>query len=124
MTTETTIVCTRYNIIVCKWSVDLSVIHFFQKSTRKYEHSGLILRLILEDTAIKYEPEFNDFEIVLLNLYDIMVKVVNIVPRVETKLYPTWVSQTLLHLDKVKYQSEHCCVYVCVLLLYNVLLDE
>lgn len=57
-----------------------------------YEHSGLVLRLILEESEMKYEPEYSDFEVVLLNLYDIMVKVIGIVPRVETKLYPNWVS--------------------------------
>ncbi|CAH1790213.1 unnamed protein product [Owenia fusiformis] len=59
-------------------------------STRAYEHSGFILRLVLDNTEIKYEPNFQDFEIVLLNVYDVMIKAASIVPRVETKLYSEW----------------------------------
>ena len=59
---------------------------------RAFEHSGFILRLVLDGTEIKYEPTFSDFEIVLLNVYDVMIKAVGIVPRVETKLYSEWVS--------------------------------
>ncbi|XP_074662516.1 dynein axonemal heavy chain 7-like [Tubulanus polymorphus] len=59
-------------------------------STRAYEHSGFVLRLILDGAAIKYEPDFHDFEVVLLNVYDVMIKAASIVPRVETKLYSEW----------------------------------
>ena len=62
-----------------------------QTSIRAFEHSGFILRLILEDTKIIFEPSIEDFEIVLLNLYDVMVKASGVVPRVETKLYSEWV---------------------------------
>ncbi|XP_071822297.1 dynein axonemal heavy chain 7-like isoform X1 [Apostichopus japonicus] len=55
-------------------------------SVRAFEHSGFIIRLILEGTQIKFEPTFSDFEIVLLNVYDVMLKAVGVVPRVETKL--------------------------------------
>ena len=72
-----------------------------QISTRAYEHSGFILRLILENTEIKYEPSFKDFEIVLLNVYDVMIKSVGIVPRVETKLYSEWVSISLFSSPKL-----------------------
>jgi dynein heavy chain len=57
------------------------------KSTRLYEHSGFILRLILPDTEIKYEPSFQDFEISFLNMIDIVVKACSNIPRVETRLY-------------------------------------
>ena len=57
------------------------------KSTRKYEHSGFTLRLILAETEIKYEPSFNDFEISLLNMVDIIIKACSNIPRVESKLY-------------------------------------
>ncbi|KAM4608668.1 dynein axonemal heavy chain 7 [Polymixia lowei] len=59
-------------------------------SVRAYEHPGYVLRLILEDTEIKFEPDFKDFEIVLLNVYDFMLKSISLVPRVETKLYSKW----------------------------------
>ncbi|KAK7506434.1 hypothetical protein BaRGS_00002546, partial [Batillaria attramentaria] len=59
-------------------------------SVRAYEHSGFILRLILDENQIKFEPPFEDFELVLLNVYDVMVKASGVVPRVETKLYSEW----------------------------------
>ena len=58
---------------------------------RAHEHSGFIIHVILEGTAIKFEPDFPDFELVLLNIFDMMVKAVGSVPRVETKLYSEWV---------------------------------
>ena len=73
----------------------------FQYSTRAYEHSGFILRLILDGTDIKYEPEFKDFEIVLINVYDVMIKSVGVVPRVETKLYSEWVSLIVTNYDQL-----------------------
>lgn len=50
------------------------------------------MRLVLEGDTVKFEPDFIDFEVVLLNLYDVMVKAVMVVPRVETKLYSEWKS--------------------------------
>jgi len=40
---------------------------------------------------VRFEPDFPDFEVVLLNVFDAMIKAVGIVPRVETKLYSEWV---------------------------------
>lgn len=48
------------------------------------------MRLVLEGDTVKFEPDFKDFEVVLLNVYDVMVKAVMVVPRVETKLYSEW----------------------------------
>jgi len=62
-----------------------------QKSTRAYEHPGFVMRLILDNTQIKFEPTFKDFEVVLLNVFDVMIKASQVVPRVETKLYSEWV---------------------------------
>ncbi|XP_078701931.1 dynein axonemal heavy chain 7-like isoform X3 [Branchiostoma floridae x Branchiostoma belcheri] len=59
-------------------------------SIRAYEHPGFVMRLILDNVSIKFEPDFKDFEIVLLNVFDVMIKAVNVVPRVETKLYTEW----------------------------------
>ena len=57
------------------------------ESTREYEHPGFILRFILSDTEIKYEPSFTDFEVSFLNIIDIIVKACAHIPRVETRLY-------------------------------------
>jgi len=62
---------------------------------RAYEHPGFVLYLVLCGENILFEPEFADFELVLLNVFDIMVKAVGVVPRVETKLYAEWVSNPL-----------------------------
>ena len=37
-------------------------------------------------------------QVVLLNVYDVMIKAVMVVPRVETKLYSEWVSFQQVHL--------------------------
>ncbi|KAJ7345507.1 hypothetical protein JRQ81_001457 [Phrynocephalus forsythii] len=60
------------------------------KSTRAYEHSGFIMRLILENDKVVFEPSFSDYEAIFLNIYSVMVKAVNLFPRVETKLYSKW----------------------------------
>lgn len=72
------------------------ILFFLQTSTRAYEHSGFILRLILEGDKITFEPPFDDFEVVLLNVYDVIVKASVVVPRVETKLYSEWVIENFV----------------------------
>lgn len=72
------------------------VCFFLQTSTRAYEHPGFIMRLILDNTQIKFEPTFKDFEVVLLNVFDVMIKASQVVPRVETKLYSEWVRKDYL----------------------------
>lgn len=67
-------------------------------STRFYEHPGFILRLILPDTEIKYEPSFQDFEISLLNMVDIVIKASSNIPRVETRLYSDSAIQVLFYI--------------------------
>ncbi|BFZ21958.1 hypothetical protein BsWGS_24997 [Bradybaena similaris] len=59
-------------------------------SVRAYEHSGFILRLILDETEIKFEPTFSDYQVVLVNVFDVMIKASRDIPRVETKLYSEW----------------------------------
>ncbi|GCC28735.1 hypothetical protein chiPu_0007169 [Chiloscyllium punctatum] len=59
-------------------------------SIRVYEHPGFILRLILKNNSVHFEPEFKDFEIIFLSVYDVMLTTANKVPRVETKLYTEW----------------------------------
>ena len=66
-----------------------------QTSTRAFEHPGFVIRLVLDGSDIKFEPTFPDFEVVLLNVYDVMIKSVSVIPRVETKLYSEWVSLCL-----------------------------
>ena len=63
-----------------------------QESVRAFEHPGFVMRLILDNDTIKFEPEFSDYIHILLNVYDVMIKAVSFVPRVETKLYSKWVS--------------------------------
>ncbi|XP_008061721.1 dynein heavy chain 7, axonemal [Carlito syrichta] len=63
-------------------------------SVRAFEHPGFIMRLILENDTIKFEPDFNDYIDILINAYDVMIKAVSFVPRVETKLYSKWESKS------------------------------
>lgn len=44
----------------------------------------------MDGTKIEYEPKFEDFETVLINVYDVLLKAVTKMPRVETKLYSEW----------------------------------
>ena len=62
------------------------------ESTRAFEHSGLVIRLLLDETQIKYEPTFAEFEVVLLSIYDALIKAVGILPLLETYLLPDWVN--------------------------------
>ncbi len=62
-----------------------------QQSERAYEHPGFVLRLILQDREIKFEPDLRLYEEALLHVYDSMLSSVSMVPRVETKLFPDWV---------------------------------
>ncbi|XP_043848111.1 dynein axonemal heavy chain 7 [Dromiciops gliroides] len=63
-------------------------------SVRAYEHPGFITRLILENEYVKFEPEFNDYQAIFLNIYEVMIKAVSLIPRVETKLYAKWESKS------------------------------
>ncbi|XP_072468815.1 dynein axonemal heavy chain 7 isoform X2 [Notamacropus eugenii] len=63
-------------------------------SVRAYEHPGFITRLILDNENIKFEPEFSDYQAIFLNIYEVMIKAVSLVPRVETKLYAKWESKS------------------------------
>ncbi|KAK7169080.1 hypothetical protein R3I93_005162 [Phoxinus phoxinus] len=59
-------------------------------SVRAYEHPGFVLRLVLDKNTIKFEPDFKYFEVVLLNIYAMMLKSLTLIPRVEMKLYQEW----------------------------------
>ncbi|XP_055967922.1 dynein axonemal heavy chain 7 [Sorex fumeus] len=63
-------------------------------SVRAFEHPGFVMRLILDNNAIKFEPEFTDYIDIFLNVYDVMIKAVSFVPRIETKLYSKWESKS------------------------------
>lgn len=54
-----------------------------------------MLHLILEGREIKFEPEVKLYEEAILNVYDLMLRSINVVPRVETKLHPEWVRRSL-----------------------------
>lgn len=62
---------------------------------RAYEHPGFVLRLVLDQNTIRFEPDFKDFEVTLLNVYDMMLKSLSLIPRVEMKLYSEWVNKCL-----------------------------
>lgn len=58
---------------------------------RVYKHPGFILRLVLENDSIKFEPDFSDYKDSLLSVYAVMIQAVSDIPRVETKLFSEWV---------------------------------
>ncbi|XP_070694441.1 dynein axonemal heavy chain 7 [Pempheris klunzingeri] len=58
------------------------------QSERAYEHPGFVLHLILEDREIKFEPDLKLYEEALLNVYEVMLRSISVIPRVETKLCP------------------------------------
>ena len=59
----------------------------------RFDHPGFIIRLVLDGSVMKFEPDFHDFEVILLNVFDVMLKAVTAVPCVETKLYSEWSGQ-------------------------------
>ena len=59
-------------------------------SSGRFDHPGFIIRLVLDGTTTKFEPDFHDFQVILLNVFDVMLKAVAAVPCVETKLYSEW----------------------------------
>jgi hypothetical protein len=64
------------------------------------------MRLILGENEIKYEPSFNDFEISMLNMVDIIIKSCTNIPRVETKLY----SESAIQVRKLTLQFKLRCI--------------
>ena len=54
---------------------------------KPFSHPGFIIRLVLEGDQIKFEPDFNDFNLILLNVFDLMLKAIMSIPRVEAKIY-------------------------------------
>ncbi|KAM6955770.1 LOW QUALITY PROTEIN: dynein axonemal heavy chain 7-like [Lycodopsis pacificus] len=69
--------------------------HLFSQdpqSERAYEHPGFVLHLILEDGEINFEPELKLYEEALLHVYELMLRAISTVPRVDTKLLLEWSS--------------------------------
>ncbi|XP_033843048.1 dynein axonemal heavy chain 7 [Periophthalmus magnuspinnatus] len=56
-------------------------------SERAFEHPGFVLHLVLVNSEIRFEPDLETFEEVLLSVFDLMLRSAAVVPRVETKLY-------------------------------------
>lgn len=54
-----------------------------------------MLHLILEDGEINFEPELKLYEEALLHVYELMLRSISTVPRVETKLFLEWVRGTV-----------------------------
>ncbi|KAM9486845.1 dynein axonemal heavy chain 7-like [Clarias gariepinus] len=59
-------------------------------SVKAYEHPGFVLRLVVKQNKILFEPEFEDFENILVKVYDAMLTCISSVPRVETNMYSEW----------------------------------
>ncbi|VDN15228.1 unnamed protein product [Dibothriocephalus latus] len=51
---------------------------------------GFIIRLVLDDATIKFEHSLEEFENVLLGMFAEMKKVIEGIPRIETRLYTDW----------------------------------
>lgn len=65
------------------------------------------MRLVLDKDNISFEPEFNDYIDILVNIYEIMIKAVSFVPRVETKLYSQWVSNKDILIAALEVHPHH-----------------
>lgn len=77
-----------------------------QHSDRSRKTSGFVVHLILEDTDIKFEPDFREYEEALIAVFELMLRTTSDMPRIETKLFVDWVrikhlagSSTLLESD-------------------------
>lgn len=66
--------------------------------------------LVLDSTTIKYEPDFQDFEDIILNIYGELIDAVEIVPRVETKLYFDSVSMFVIQFFKFDWFKKTACI--------------
>lgn len=53
---------------------------------------GFILRLVLDDKKIKFDPTIEEFEDSMMGLFERMAQVIQSIPRIETRLYAEWVS--------------------------------
>uniref|UniRef100_A0A8C2DWE4 Dynein, axonemal, heavy chain 7 n=1 Tax=Cyprinus carpio TaxID=7962 RepID=A0A8C2DWE4_CYPCA len=82
-----------------------------KRSVRAYEHPGFVLRLVLDQNTIRFEPDFKDFEVTLLNVYDMMLKSLSLIPRVEMKLYSEWVNKCFFFFYFMLHLA--CAVLLC-----------
>ncbi|XP_041837982.1 dynein heavy chain 7, axonemal isoform X2 [Melanotaenia boesemani] len=57
---------------------------------RTVGYPAFVLHLVLEDSEIKFEPDFKMYEEAFLHVYDLMLSAISTIHRVETKLYPEW----------------------------------
>ena len=49
---------------------------------------GFVVNVVLNGTTIEFAPNYQGFQIVVLNAFEKLVEAASSVPRVETKLYP------------------------------------
>ncbi|CAG0897967.1 unnamed protein product [Cyprideis torosa] len=59
-----------------------------RRGNQNYTHPGFVINLVLEDTSIKFQPSFQEFEESILSLYDSLLEVVSHLPRVDNTVYP------------------------------------
>ncbi|KAK4472821.1 hypothetical protein MN116_004037, partial [Schistosoma mekongi] len=77
-----------YKTFTCQASINLT----------GQQHPGFIIRLVLDENMVKFEPSIEDIESILLNVFDDMHKVIQSIPRIETRLYSDWqTDNTTLH---------------------------
>lgn len=57
-------------------------------STERYEHCGFAVNLILEDTAVTFDPTFDDLSGTLLRMFDEIIKASLSIPRLERRMFP------------------------------------
>ncbi|XP_015226728.1 PREDICTED: dynein heavy chain 7, axonemal [Cyprinodon variegatus] len=69
-------------------------------SDRSRKTSGFVVHLILEDTDIKFEPDFREYEEALIAVFELMLRTTSDMPRIETKLFVDWVR--IKHLAALK----------------------
>lgn len=60
----------------------------FDKTDDGRPFPGFVIRLDLDDDAVTFDPNFEDFEKALVDTVDLMLKTPADLPRVETKLFP------------------------------------
>ncbi|CAF0812566.1 unnamed protein product [Didymodactylos carnosus] len=58
-----------------------------EESIKPYEHGGFIINMLLSENEIKFEPSYEDFEVVFLSMYDLIISKCSNLSRIETKLF-------------------------------------
>lgn len=57
---------------------------------------GFVLRLVLSDSEIKFDPPIEEFENTSMQMLDKMMQDFRNIPRVDVSMYPDWVRTELI----------------------------